>query len=74
MCLILMVNNQLKFQRQGRIQEILKILKIARDKKRTIDQKEFIMQICVKYDVQQRKASEYLKVAQYMLDHQKEVK
>ena len=66
-----MVNNQLKFQRQGRISEILKILEKIKSKGRDLDVKEFIMQICVKYDVQQRKASEYLKVAQYMLDHQK---
>ena len=66
-----MVNDQLKFQRQGRIKEILKILEKIKLKGRELDKKEFIMQICVKYDVQQRKASEYLKVAQYMLDHQK---
>ena len=66
-----MVNNQLKFQRQGRISEILKILEKIKSKGRDLDVKEFIMQICVKYDAQQRKASEYLKVAQYMLDHKK---
>jgi len=60
-----MVNEKLRMQRKFRINDILKIIK----RHKITDRKEFIMQICVKYDVQQRKASEYLKVAEYMLKH-----
>jgi len=64
-----MVNNQLRDQRKDRIAEILGILKQIKREKKELNKAEFIMQICVKYEVQQRKASEYLKVAQYMLDN-----
>ena len=67
--LIMMVNNQLRDQRKDRIAEILGILKQIKREKKELNKAEFIMQICVKYEVQQRKASEYLKVAQYMLDN-----
>lgn len=62
-----MVNEKLRAQRKYRIEEILKIIR----KRKITDRKDFVMQICVKYDVQQRKASEYLKVAEYMLKHEK---
>ena len=65
----MMVNNQLRDQRKDRIAEILGILKQIKREKKELNKAEFIMQICVKYEVQQRKASEYLKVAQYMLDN-----
>lgn len=67
--LIVMVNNVLRDQRKNRIAEVLKILKEINKNKKELNKAEFIMQICVKYEVQQRKASEYLKVAQYMLDN-----
>lgn len=65
-----MVNKQLAIQREIRINEILKILEKIKQKKKELNKKEFIMQICVKYGVQQRKASEYIKVAQYMKDNE----
>ena len=58
----MMVNPQLRQLRKFRIDEIFKICK----KRKITDRKEFILQICVKYDVQQRKAAEYLRVAEYM--------
>ncbi len=58
-----MVNEQLSATRKFRIGEILKAIK----KHKIVDKKDLIMQICIKYDCQQRKASEYLKIAEYML-------
>lgn len=58
-----MVNPQLRQERDFRISLIKKTLKKL---KKDFDRKEFIMQICVNYGVQQRKASEYLKVAEFM--------
>jgi len=59
------IAEQKSHERKLRIQQILDILK--KDKK--IDRKDLIFQICIKYDCQQRKASEYLKIAEYMLKH-----
>ncbi len=67
-----MVNEKLRIQRKTRIAEITKILnKLYSSGKIITNRKDFIMDICVKFDVQQRKASEYLKVAEYMLKHHK---
>lgn len=57
-----MVNNELRDQRKLRIDNILNILKKHKITNRT----EFVMQICVKYGVQQRKAAEYLRIAEFM--------
>jgi len=57
-----MVNNKLRDQRQDRINNILKVLK----KRKIINRPEFVMQICIKYGVQQRKAAEYLRIAEFM--------
>ncbi len=64
----MMVNEKLREQRKFRISQILKIIKKLKKKGKVIsNRQEFIMQICVKYDVQQRKAAEYLRVAEFML-------
>ena len=60
------IAEQKSFERKRRIGELLNILKGCGPIK---DRRELIFQICVKYDCQQRKASEYLKIAEYMLKH-----
>ncbi len=63
-----MVNKKLQEQRKFRIDEIKKLLKkLYKDGKVVKNRHNFIMQICVKYGVQQRKASEYLRIAEFML-------
>ena len=69
--ILIMVNNELRLQRQQRISEIVKMLKQVKKSKRELDRKEFIMQICIEFDVQQRKAAEYLRIAEYMIKHKK---
>ena len=62
-----MVNKKLQDQRKNRIEEIKKSLEKIYSKGKIIsNRQEFIMQICVKYDVQQRKAAEYLRIAEFM--------
>ena len=58
-----MVNNQLKDQRQERIDWVVKCLK----KGKKVPDKDLIMIICVRYGVQQRKASEYIRIARFMI-------
>ena len=66
-----MVNRKLAAEREFRIGEVLKLLKQLKKKGKIIsDRRNFIMQICVNYNVQQRKASEYLKVAEFMLNNE----
>ncbi len=57
-----MTNFKLRDQRQLRINEILKIIK----SRKITCRHNFVMQICVKYGVQQRKAAEYLRIAEFM--------
>ncbi len=63
------ITEQKAFERRRRLSEILQTLKDAKKDKKEINRTEFIFQICIKYDCQQRKASEYLKIAEYMLKH-----
>ena len=62
-----MVNPQLKFERNVRINLIKKMIKKAG---KNLVRRNLVMEICILYGVQQRKASEYIKVAQYMLDNE----
>ena len=66
-----MVNNKLRLERQNRIKEIVKTLRKSALNNRFINKKDLVMSICVEYDVQQRKAAEYLRVAEYMIKFNK---
>ena len=58
-----MVNNQLKKQREERIAWIIKFLEKT---KSNPDKKEnLVMKICVRFEVSQRKAAEYLRIATF---------
>ena len=61
-----MANNKTRFERISRIKAIYESLLPIKD---TYDRRTFVLKLCVKYDIAQRKASEYLKVAEYMLKH-----
>lgn len=56
---------QKQFERQKRITEILETLKKLKGK--DYDKKNFILEICARYGCQQRRASEYLKIAEHIL-------
>ena len=59
-----MVNNKLKEQREARIAKVMKMVKTAG---KNFDKKNMVMEICIIWGVQQRKAAEYLRIAQHML-------
>lgn len=56
------ITEQKQFDRKVRIDEIANIIK----HNNITDEEEFLMQICVKYNVNERKAKEYLKIAKFV--------
>ncbi len=62
--LIIMVNNLLKNQRIVRINLVKKMIQRAG---KNLNKKHLVMEICVLWGVQQRKASEYIRIAEHML-------
>ena len=58
-----MVNNLPRIEREKRLKEIIKHLK----KIKKYDHTKMVMKITVLYSVQQRKAAEYLRVAEFMI-------
>ena len=59
-----MVNNLLRDQRTVRINLVKKMIKKSG---KHFDKKFLVMEICVLWGVQQRKASEYIRIAEHMV-------
>lgn len=57
------ITEQKQFDRKVRIDEIANVIK---SRTAITDEEEFLMQICVKYNVNERKAKEYLKIAKFV--------
>ena len=55
--------------RQLRVQEILETIKKANEQELKIDKKRFIFEISERYGCTERKAKEYLKVAELKLEY-----
>ena len=60
-----MVNNQLKEERGKRIETVKKMVKAAG---KNFDKQHITMEVCTTFEVSQRKAAEYVRIAQYMLE------
>jgi len=62
------VTEKQKWERKGRIEEIKFTLKQIYDAGKIVsDMHDFVMQICVQYNITERTAKEYIKVAEWML-------
>jgi hypothetical protein len=55
--------NVYQFKREKRIEEITELVKNMKSSGDVFNKKQIIMTIMMKYDVSQRKASEYLEIA-----------
>lgn len=59
-----MPNNVLKKQREERLAAVKKMVKAAG---KNFDKMHLVMEVCTTFDVSQRKASEYVRIAQHQL-------
>ena len=59
-----MVNNLLRDERTIRINLVKKMIKKSG---KNLNKKFLVMEICVLWGVQQRKASEYIRIAEHMI-------
>lgn len=59
--------NKKQFEKQNRINEIKEAIKKVREKKRELNNKLFLMDICSKYYVSLRTAREYYQIALHQL-------
>lgn len=60
--------NQKQMERQRRINSIVSLLEqVPKDSE--LDERTFIMELCIEYNVSSRKAKEYLSIAQHYYNH-----
>ncbi len=59
-----MANNQLKKEREERLAAVKKMVRAAG---KNFDKMHLVMEVCTIFDVSQRKASEYIRIAQHLL-------